>query len=215
MGLPSMPLQTKLPRKELFEAPLTKSIDSPYKGLSQSPRRELEFELIPRCMHHKNVRAVVPRDIWALLRHICLRFDGAKCGECSSTENLECHEVWEYRTEPVRVMKLAKLRILCHLCHLGKHIGFAGICGEYLEVEAQQLTLYSLSKMQLASHRRIAYKKARELDQGGMFELDLTYLNDERFLWVHHRFRKFAENELENCRKPSPGKRRHIPRRLN
>ena len=193
-------METELPRKEPIEPSPNERIRSSYNAPSESPGKELHIELIPLSMHFKNARAVVPEDIWGLLRSICFNLDGRRCGECNSNENLECHEEWEFRTAPTRVMKLTRLRALCHLCHRCKHIGLAKGSVEYPEVEKHAMEHHGLSKEQLAQRARLAYEVVRERDLGGMYELDLTYLNDEIFLWVHHRFRKFGQNEIENCR---------------
>lgn len=96
-------------------------------------------------------------------------------------------------------MKLTGLRALCHLCHRCKHIGLAKGSDEYPEVEKRAKEFHGLSKEQLAQLEHTAYEGVRALNHDGLYELDLTYLNDEIFLWVHHRFRKFGENEIENC----------------
>jgi hypothetical protein len=119
---------------------------------------------------------------------------------CGSTENLECHEEWEFRRTPRRVMKLKGLRALCHLCHRCKHIGLAKGSDDYPEVEKRAKEFHGLSKEQLAQREHAAYESARALNQDGSYELDLTCLNEPEFFWVHYRFRKFSENEIENCR---------------
>lgn len=195
-----MSMWTELPRKEPTGPSGEEPTESLYNQSTQSPRKELRIELIPLSMHYKNARAVVPKDVWGLLRSICLNLDGRRCSECGSTENLECHEEWDFRQSPTRVMKLTRLRALCHLCHRLKHIGLAKGSDEYPDVKKHAMEHLGVSQEQLAQRVRLAYERARELDQDGMYELDLTYLNGPSFVWVHHRFRKFAENEIENCR---------------
>jgi hypothetical protein len=199
----------KQPTGPSYEQPA----ESPYPQPRRAPGNGLSIELIPRSMHYKNARAVVPKDVWGLLRSICLKLDGRRCSECGSTENLECHEEWEFRLSPTRVMKLTRLRALCHLCHMLKHIGLAKSSDEFPFVKKHAMERLGLSQEQLAQRERLAYKGVRMLEEGGMFALDLTYLNGPCFVWVHHRFRKFVENEIQNCRQTVAVDNRSVQRR--
>ena len=129
-----------------------------------------------------------------------MKSDGKKCVECGSTECLECHEEWAYYQAPIRVMKMTRLRTLCHLCHMAKHLGLARRKGEYEDVQAHVETVYGLTEAEFLSLEQKAIERVKQLDKDGAYELDLTYLNDDRFLWVRHRFgRNFGTAELENC----------------
>lgn len=171
--------------------------------------RPLVFELIPQIMHFKCVRAVLPNDVWRLLRKMTIDHDGKRCDECGSSHQLECHEVWEYLTLPDlgsgrrHVMKLCGLRTLCHLCHLGKHIGFAQKNAQlYQMVKTHLMDLYRLPEATFTQLEQIAFEHVWELNKVGARALDLTYLNDERFIWIQHRFgRLFSDDEAASCRR--------------
>jgi hypothetical protein len=117
-----------------------------------STGRFLVFELIPQVMHHKCARAVLPNDVWRLLRKLTIDAQGKRCEECGSTQELECHEVWKYFSlsqvtgSTVRqIMKLVGLRSLCHLCHLGKHIGYAQSDSKhYQQIKQHLMKLYEV-----------------------------------------------------------------------
>lgn len=206
-------------------APYTASVlvdwphDEPAEPASIEPARtdvkDFTIELIPYSMNYKNARAVLTVDAWCLLRYLCLKSDGAQCSECGSTdkEDLECHEVWEYRSlvrqdrkNPVHTMKLTKMRMLCHLCHMGKHLGFARKNpDEYAKVRVHLLRVHGLSESALDERERAAFEQVEELDDCGVRELDLTYLNDDQFQFVRYRSGRklFSTNEVMNCRAPA------------
>lgn len=154
-------------------------------------------------MHFKNVRAVVGPDLWRLVRNLALKSDGKRCVDCGSAARPECHEEWEYCQGPVRTMKLTGLRTLCHLCHMAKHLGMARRKGEYEEVRMHVQKVYGLSEAEFVTLEQQARATVRQLDAGGAYELDLTYLNDARFEWVWYRLgRSFGTAELANCTHP-------------
>ena len=170
--------------------------------------RTLVFELIPQVMHHKCVRAVLPNDVWRLLRKITIEAGGKRCGECGSAQELECHEVWRYLPPGAgtvggrHVMKLVGLRALCHLCHLGKHIGYAlRDPALYRQVKEHLMDLYRLPEPVFNQLEQLAFAEVAELNKAGLRALDLTYLNMDRYIWIRHRFgRSFTKDETAGCR---------------
>ncbi|MCD2516787.1 hypothetical protein LQ564_10750 [Massilia sp. G4R7] len=173
--------------------------------------RALVFELIPQVMHRKCVRAVLPNDVWRLLRKMTIEGDGKRCRECGSTLQLECHEVWRYLppgpgdTGGRHVMKLVRLRALCHLCHLGKHIGYAlRNPALYRQVKEHLMGLYLLPESVFSQLEQLAFAEVAELNKAGARALDLTYLNMDRYMWIRHRFgRSFTTDESVSCRQLS------------
>lgn len=169
--------------------------------------RRLVFELIPQVMHHKCVRAVLPNDVWRLLRKMTIEAAGERCGECGSGEQLECHEVWRYLPPGAdvpgarHVMKLVGLRALCHLCHLGKHIGYTQRNPAlYRQVKEHLMGLYLLPESVLSQLEQLAFVQVAELNKAGLRALDLTYLNMDRYIWIRHRFgRAFTTDETRAC----------------
>lgn len=170
--------------------------------------REPRFELIPHKMSGINVRAILPDDNWRQLSRMVIQSNAGQCCECPNVQRtrMECHEVWEYaweeragRRNKVGVMRLVGLRPLCHLCHMGKHIKFATSRGELPQVRAHLMQLHAgLTEHRLAQlineaagSSRLKYKYE---------ELDLTYLNDARFAWLHRQIgRQFGTNEMAHC----------------
>lgn len=171
--------------------------------------RALVFELIPQVMHHKCVRAVLPNDIWRLLRKMTIDASGEQCEECGTRERLECHEVWQYLPpldadgQPERhIMRLVGLRALCHLCHLGKHIGYAQRSPrQYWQVKQHLMNLYRLPEPIFSQLEELAFDQVGELNKAGVRALDLTHLNMDTYVWIRHRFgRAFTDDETSSCR---------------
>jgi hypothetical protein len=117
--------------------------------------------------------------------------------------------VWNYFVLPQitskvnrPVMKLVGLKSLCHLCHLGKHIGYAHSDSEaYQRVKQHLMELYRLPESIFSQLEQLAFEEVHELNKAGVRELDLTFLNDDKYVWIRHRFgRPFTENEVKNCK---------------
>ncbi len=174
-----------------------------------SPRADnLSFELIPHAMRHKCVRAVLPVDVWRLLRKMTIDASGNRCAQCGTSNQLECHEIWDYPSIPCaegvvrQVMKLTGLQALCHLCHVGKHIGFArSDARQYPQVKYHLRAVYGVSDEEFAVREQQAFERVAELNRAGPRSLDLTFLNADRFMWIQYRFgRLFTEDESGSCR---------------
>lgn len=168
----------------------------------------LIFEPIPHAMRHKCVRAVLPVDVWRLLRKMTIEAYGMRCAQCGASNQLECHEVWDYQTASSadgvgrHMMKLVGLQALCHLCHVGKHIGFARTnVLQYQRVKTHLKAVYGVSDEEFGKLEHQAVEQVAELNRAGPRSLDLTMLNEERFMWIQHRFgRQFTDDETSSCR---------------
>ena len=93
----------------------------------------LTVDLVPKTCWCHNVRSEVSPAQWDILRKQCYRNADYKCEICGGTGPdwpVECHEVWEYNDKS-RTQILRRLIALCPSCHQVKHIGLAGIQGNY------------------------------------------------------------------------------------
>ncbi len=177
-------------------------------------KRKLNIELVPFTMHYKNVRAVLATEVWYKVCDIAHAKHDYRCCECGRNRRevkLECHETWEFIWEKrevspgyfkkVAIMKMTNLLSLCHLCHMGKHIKFAERNGELPQVREHLMKTYNISRLQfwwkVQKSVAVVRKQSRYT-----YQLDLTYLNHDRFNAVHAIIgRKFSSNEIHNCRK--------------
>lgn len=92
---------------------------------------KLTIELVPRTSWFSNLRSLLSKEEWDVIRKGCYAKAGHVCEICSGVgpkHPVECHEVWEY-DEDKGIQKLVSLIALCPSCHEVKHIGLAGING--------------------------------------------------------------------------------------
>jgi len=93
---------------------------------------KLTIELVPRTSFYVNIRSILSRREWELIRKDTLTKANNLCEICggvSATRALDCHEVWEY-DDLNHIQKLIKFTALCNRCHEVKHIGKAQIDGK-------------------------------------------------------------------------------------
>jgi hypothetical protein len=89
-------------------------------------------------------------------------------------------------------MQLVGLQPLCWLCHGAKHIGCSRSKGILPQVKEHLRKVYRMKDEELDRIESEAAEKAERLKTRIPRELDLTYLNHERFGQVHQM--------LQNCR---------------
>jgi hypothetical protein len=171
--------------------------------LADRKTNTLNIELVPYTMHYKNVRAVVPGEVWHVVCDITHQMHNRRCCKCrrSAVEaRLECHEVWSFTTSPAPVMKMTGMLSLCHLCHMGKHIKFAELNGELPATRTHLMKYHQLTPLQFWWKVQKAVAKVRQLSRYE-YSLDLTYLNDPRYKKVVTLMgRQFSTRENKNCK---------------
>lgn len=87
---------------------------------------KLTIELVPSSCWYSNLRNKVEKFIWDGIRKKAYKDAGYKCSVCGADGVLHCHEVWQYDDEKL-IQTLLEFIALCDLCHMVKHIGYAGI----------------------------------------------------------------------------------------
>lgn len=88
---------------------------------------KLTIEMVPSSAWENNLRNVLTKKMWDDLRKKIYEKYDRKCAICGKTpKKLHAHEVWEYDDEN-HIQILKDIIPLCPLCHLVKHIGFAGM----------------------------------------------------------------------------------------
>lgn len=86
----------------------------------------LTIELVPSTSWYSNLRNNARLGVWDVIRHKAYADAGHKCSICGSVGTLYCHERWLYDDEK-HIQKLGGFVALCKLCHMVKHIGYAGL----------------------------------------------------------------------------------------
>jgi hypothetical protein len=92
----------------------------------------LTIELVPQSCWCNNLRSMLKRSQWDILRHKVYQEANHKCEICQGVgpnHPVECHEVWDYSDE-LNIQKLTKLISICPQCHFVKHIGLTYMRGK-------------------------------------------------------------------------------------
>jgi hypothetical protein len=86
----------------------------------------LKVELVPKSSFYSNMRKVLSKDAWDLLRKSVYRKANYRCEVCGAKGRMNCHEIWKY-DDGRGVQILRGYECLCDWCHHVRHIGFASI----------------------------------------------------------------------------------------
>lgn len=123
---------------------------------------KLSIELVPRPLWYKsNVRTILPRADWDLLRRSQYRRSGYTCDVCGGKgpdHPIECHEVWAY-DETKREQTLLRLTGLCPACHECKHMGRARLVGRGKEALVHLREVNGWTPRQADAYVRAAFSE--------------------------------------------------------
>jgi 5-methylcytosine-specific restriction endonuclease McrA len=98
----------------------------PHIDLRARPKKgmKLHCELIPKTAWYKNVRTMMKKEHWDILRKHVYRRAAYVCQVCGGVGDkwpVECHEIWDW--SHAGVQRLVGLIALCPDCHAVKHWG--------------------------------------------------------------------------------------------
>jgi len=147
---------------------------------------KLTIELIPKTLFYSNVRTLLPKKYWDLIRNESYEKANHRCEICGDTgknqgykHDVECHEIWEYDDEN-HSQTLIGLISLCPTCHQVKHIGRAIAIGKQ-EICFQQLAkINKWTPQQVLEHVTEAFEQHKERSKH-QWTLDLSILNQEPY----------------------------------
>jgi hypothetical protein len=108
----------------------------------------LSIELVPSSSWFNNVRSVVTKSQWDIIRkqvyskayHLC-----EICGGVGKKHLVEAHEIWKYDDKNL-VQKLEGMISLCPDCHMVKHIGLAQVQGKSEEALNHLMKINKMTK---------------------------------------------------------------------
>lgn len=147
------------------------------KELSLLTRKQLTIELVPKTAWFSNIRSMVSRKDWDVLRKEAYKKANHKCeicGEIGKKHPVECHEIWQYDDEN-HTQKLIKLIALCPACHEVKHIGFANTRdrGEIAEEHLSKVNGWSEQETSTYVQEQFVIWRKRSCFE---WKIDLTWL---------------------------------------
>ncbi len=105
----------------------------------QLSKYKLWGNLVPKKSFYANLRKVISKKDWDILRKLVYKKDSYKCYICGQTNiRFEAHEEWTYNYGEA-IQKLDTINALCKLCHLNKHLGYASILIKKGELDENSL----------------------------------------------------------------------------
>lgn len=137
----------------------------------------LKIELVPETSWYSNLRNMAGKELWDKIRYQSYRASGYKCSICGrGKQSLYCHEIWEYDDEK-HIQMLKGFEALCLLCHMVRHIGFAGIQSEAGKLDYNRVISH-FREVNSCSYEDFLF--ARELafevwEERSMFEWEIKF----------------------------------------
>lgn len=143
---------------------------------------KLTVELVPSTAWYSNVRTMVSKQVWDILRREAYKKAGYRCEVCGGKGNkhpVECHEIWHY-DDKEHIQKLLGLIALCPSCHEVKHLGFATVQGRD-EIAKQHLAkVNGWTEIQVDKYVTKQFEKWRERSKH-QWKLNLEWLEKRGF----------------------------------
>lgn len=121
---------------------------------------KLTIELVPKTAWYSNVRSLVSKEQWDVIRKRCYLQANYKCEICfgkGPAHPVECHEIWEY-DDVNHIQTLTGLIALCPKCHQVKHAGLASINNKTDEVIRQLMIVNSMTKQEAMDYHANAFE---------------------------------------------------------
>jgi hypothetical protein len=140
---------------------------------------KLTIELVPSSSWFNNVRAVLTRKQWDVLKKqvYSQAWDTCQiCGGIGPKHPVECHEIWHY-DEKKLVQKLEGMIALCPDCHMVKHIGLAQIQNKSEKALKHLMKINKMSKKEADKYIADSFMKWAERS-GKTWKLDISILKD-------------------------------------
>lgn len=152
--------------------------------MTQIEKPKLAIELIPASTWGDNLRSMLPKATWNVIRrevYLRARHQCQVCGKhWGPGQVIECHEVWHYDDDN-HIQRLMGLEALCSLCHGVKHFGNPAIDVKDKLIHLMAVNDWDMNKAQLYIQQQFDQMFERSCFE---WEIDITWLNqwEERYL---------------------------------
>ena len=137
---------------------------------------KLNFELVPDSCWYSNLRSILSKAQWDVVRRDAYARADGRCMICGRpATRLEAHERWSY-DEKSEVQKLEDVVAICHQCHSVIHIGRTQLMGQE-DVAIKHFM--RVNKCTYADYIRAlgeANAVHQRRNQVGEWKIDLSYL---------------------------------------
>lgn len=137
---------------------------------------KLNFQLIPDGCWCLNLRTLLPKSAWELIKEDAKLRSGGKCFYCGKkTERLDAHEVWSY-DEKKGIQKLDNVVAVCKDCHSVIHIGFTQLKGNVERAESHFMKVNGCSYAEFRQALNLANAEHKRRNLISEWKQDLTWL---------------------------------------
>jgi hypothetical protein len=148
---------------------------------------KLSIELVPSSAWFSNVRDIVSKAQWDIIRKqvYSAAYDVCEiCGGVGAKHPVEAHEIWSYN-EASGIQKLEKILALCPSCHQVKHIGLAQLQGKLEQAIKHFMKINGVKRPEALSYiesqfkiweERSKLKWILDLEELSNYGIDITKL---------------------------------------
>ena len=142
---------------------------------------KLTIELVPSTTWGANLRQVLPKKHWDILRRQCYRKARYRCEICAGKgpkHPVECHEIWQYDDQQ-KIQRLAGLIALCPKCHEVKHLGRAHIVGKGEQAQQHLQQVNGWSRAETSQYISTVFTTWEERSTH-QWQLDISWLTQAK-----------------------------------
>lgn len=139
---------------------------------------KLNFELVPDGCWYSNLRSILSKSDWEIIKSAVRKKAEGKCSICGvKSKVLHAHEVWSY-DEKNAVQKLEKVIAVCPDCHSVIHIGFTQLKGDEKRAEEHFMKVNGCSYAEYRQALGKANEEHKRRNKVSEWTLDLSWLKD-------------------------------------
>ena len=165
---------------------------------------KLTIELVPQTAWYSNVRSIMTKRGWDIIRKKC--YEKANyvceiCGKAGKIHPVECHEIWEY-DDANKIQTLVGLIALCPSCHMVKHAMRTISVGKEVVLIKQLMKVNNITE---EAARKYILEQFEIWQERSKFEwkIDIDYIESYMFT-----SKGFAEDMGKQIKKDTWGKGR-------
>ena len=140
--------------------------------------KKLRIQLVPDSCWCSNLRSILTRQEWDIVRKEAYSRAGHRCSVCDrEVSRLEAHEEWEY-DDITHTQRLRDIVALCRSCHSCVHIGRTSLVGDIDKAEKWYQHVNHCTYQEYKRDLALATEEHLRRNQVDEWRLDISYLVD-------------------------------------
>lgn len=147
-------------------------------GFGKSGVGGLYVDLVPSSTWYSNLRSVLSKSDWDLVKKKTYKASGYRCQICrgyGSAHPVEAHERWLFDVES-RTQTLKCVEALCPACHEATHYGLATVKGRGHIALERLMYVNGWSEREANLHVNQAFELWQELSEIEDWKLDVSWI---------------------------------------